>query len=110
MPQKCYCWHLSNREADEAEQQYKREGHHVSSTIQQGYCPHCGYNFNLTVLNIDTEDSWLFANMSCPKCGSIGKAGQYAHQHRLMQLKARGCIILLALLAIVTFCIIKLCY
>ena len=49
--QKCYCWHLNKKEVDDAIKEYKAAGYTVAEHITQGYCPSCGYNFNLSVLN-----------------------------------------------------------
>jgi hypothetical protein len=107
--QKCYCWHLNKKEVDDAIKEYKAAGYTVAEHITQGYCPSCGYNFNLSVLNVDSTEDWRRAPLTCPKCGSEGTAGQYWFQHRKMSFKTKGCLLLvIAIGAIVTF-IVRSC-
>ena len=107
--QQCFCWNLSDKESRDATKKYKSEGYNVTEHITSGYCPCCGYNFNLTVLNIDSTEGWRQAPLICPKCGSAGTAGQYWFQHRKMSFKTKGCLLLvIAISAIVTF-IVRSC-
>lgn len=107
--QKCICWNLDANTPIQERNRLISEGNEVQETVVPGYCPGCGYNFNLTVLNVNSNEPWYMARMSCPKCMSEGFAGQFRLEHRKMKIKCYGCISVVALVILAVVFIIRSC-
>ena len=107
--QKSYCYLFDRKEMDQEVKTLRAEGNTVTETPQQGYCPVCGKNFILSILNINTNTPWYTAEVSCPQCGAKASAGQFKTEHRKMWWKTYGCLYTILILAAIITAIVRSC-